>query len=91
MASLVSEALTEKGTTEVYPAIDVSDSISIQDAVAALKGLMNTKDSQGLLDTVILINAYLIIENGPREAKLIWDKLFDKEFNEVTDKLRGKH
>ena len=87
-ASLLMELLNSDGNVISLPSLEVSDNISLEEATELMKNLLNTTDTVGLKDTMILLNAYLVIELGPKQAKLAWDKLFDKQLNDVTTLLR---
>lgn len=87
-SNLIIDALTRGGGTISLPLLEVKDDISIKEAMELIADLLNSSDKQGLRDTVVLLNAYLVIELGPKECKLVWDKLLDKNLNDVTELLR---
>lgn len=90
MGSLVIDGLTKLGGIAPLSILDVDDNISMEEAADKLKEILCTsKDLQGAKDALVLINAYLVIELGPKDAKLVWDKLYDCNCNEVTKLLRG--
>lgn len=89
MAELFIEGLNSMGDINTLKTEEVEDNISIDDVKHMLNDLINnSKDKQGVEDTLVLFNSYLIIELGPREATILWDKLFDKSGNDVTHLFR---
>jgi hypothetical protein len=89
MASvLLIELLNKEGKVLSLPSVDVKDCVTLDEVTDILKELLDTTDVEGLKDTIVLLNAYLVIELGPKQADIVWDKLFDKNLNDVTKILR---